>query len=222
LRAQKVWLTLLLTLFLLGVLYSVRDQFLVRINYTPWMDIFILGRPVQVPLEVTSQALDIVNGARQEVLRRTRYDSSEYPRGYPPEGRGMDTDVVWRGFKAAGYDLKGMVEQDIKAYPYAYAGMALDPEMDFRRVSVLTVFFRRQAVELTTEVKPGDVDNLSQWQPGDIVVFGPPSNHIAIISDRRRKDGVPLVIHNAGPRATEGDYLLRWSSKITYHFRYIL
>ncbi|HWQ76930.1 MAG TPA: DUF1287 domain-containing protein [Syntrophomonas sp.] len=58
--------------------------------------------------------------------------------------------------------------------------------------------------------------------PLDIVVFGAPLEHIAIVSDRRGRDGVPLLIHNAGPRAAEGHYLLNWSSPITYHFRYIL
>ncbi len=230
-RAQKIWLILLISMFLLTILYSLKDQLLVRVNYAPVMDLIILGPRVQVPLEVSAHdqnhngvpdALDIVHGARQEVLSRTRYDSKSYPGGYPPPGRGNDADVVWMGFQAAGYNLKEMVDQDVQSYPYYYAGLALDPNMDFRSVPVLTIFFQRHAVELTTEVKPGNVDNLVQWQPGDIVVFGPPSDHIAIISDRRRKDGVPLVIHNAGPWATEGDYLTRWSSKIIYHFRYIM
>ncbi len=118
-----------------------------------------------------------------------------------------------------------MVDEDIKNASYAY-GMTSnnvpDPNIDFRRVPTLLVFLQRHAIEMTIEVKPGVVSNLVQWQPGDIVVFGPPTEHIAIISDRRRKDGVPLVIHNAGPWATEGDYLLRWSIKITHHYRYIL
>ncbi len=108
-------------------------------------------------------------------------------------------------------------------YAYGYVDKKPDPNIDFRKVGILDVFFQRHAAILTTEVKPGDPSNLEQWQPGDIVVFGSPTDpdHIAIISDRRRKDGVPLVIHNAGPWATEGDYLLRWHSKILHHFRYI-
>lgn len=200
----------------------------------PVMDRFIFGPKIQVPLEISAQdqnlngisdTLDIVSGARQDVARRTRYDNSYYQGGYPPDGRGNATDVIWRGFKAAGYNLKDMVDEDIKNASYAY-GMTSnnvpDPNIDFRRVPTLLVFLQRHAIEMTIEVKPGVVSNLVQWQPGDIVVFGPPTEHIAIISDRRRKDGVPLVIHNAGPWATEGDYLLRWSSKITHHYRYIL
>jgi uncharacterized protein len=44
--------------------------------------------------------------------------------------------------------------------------------------------------------------NLSEWQPGDIVIFDElPSNHlwhIGIISDIRDKDGVPYMLDNHG------------------------
>lgn len=166
-------------------------------------------------------ALDFVAGARREAANGTLYDAGYYA-GYPPEGRGACTDVIWRAFREAGYDLKKMVDEDIREAPEAYGttGSRPDPNIDFRRVSNLVVFFRRHARKLTTTVKPGDSENLVEWQPGDIVVFGPPYEHIGIISDQRRPDGVPLLIHNAGPRAAEKDHLLRWPSKITHHFRY--
>ncbi|HIE11847.1 MAG TPA: DUF1287 domain-containing protein [Desulfotomaculum sp.] len=156
-----------------------------------------------------------------EVKRGTSYDAGYYA-SHPPEGRGACTDVIWRAFREAGYDLKKMVDDDIRAAPEAYGstGSRPDPNIDFRRVSNLAVFFKRHAQELTTEVRPGDQENLANWQPGDIVLFGPPYEHIGIISDKRRSDGVPLLIHNAGPRAAEGDYLLHWPSRITHHFRY--
>jgi uncharacterized protein YijF (DUF1287 family) len=167
-------------------------------------------------------ALDFVAGARREVQRRTRYDAGYYAGGYPPEGRGACTDIVAQAFREAGYDLKKMVDEDIRRAPAAYGetGKHPDPNIDFRRVANLTVFFRRHAQELTTMVRPGDRENLTQWQPGDIVVFGPPYEHIGIISDKRRPDGVPYLIHNAAPVAAEGDFLLRWPSQITHHFRY--
>lgn len=188
--------------------------------------------PCEVPQKVANQdinhngtpdALDIVSGARQEVKQGTVYDGSYYQSGYPPDGKGACTDVIWRAFKAAGYNLKQMVDDDIKAAPEAYGstGINPDPAIDFRRVQNLQVFFERYGDKLTTEVIPGDVNNLVNWQPGDIVVFGPPLEHIGIISDRRNRDGVPLLIHNAGPTASEGDYLLYWPSQITHHFRFI-
>lgn len=228
--------------------FSRRRSFLVAIAIT-FLSIVIfrgeifdrLGLPIlspdirlqpllEVPLAVEDRdanengvpdALDFVAGARREAENGTLYDAGYYA-GYPPEGRGACTDVIWRAFREAGYDLKKMVDEDIREAPEAYGttGSRPDPNIDFRRVSNLVVFFRRHARELTTTVKPGDSENLVEWQPGDIVVFGPPYEHIGIISDQRRPDGVPLLIHNAGPRAAEKDHLLRWPSKITHHFRY--
>ncbi|MDD4802896.1 MAG: DUF1287 domain-containing protein [Syntrophomonas sp.] len=169
-------------------------------------------------------SIDIVNGARQEVEKGTVYDSAYFQGGYPPEGRGACTDVIWRAFYAAGYDLKKMVDQDIKSTPQAYGatGKSPDPNIDFRRVANLQVFFKRNGQELTTEILPGDATNLYNWQPGDIVTFGLPLEHIGIIADKRGRDGVPLMIHNCGPRASEDNYyLLNWPSKITHHFRFI-
>ncbi|MEW6770958.1 MAG: DUF1287 domain-containing protein [Bacillota bacterium] len=223
-------LLLTLTVVLAGAIVF-RSQLLCWLGY-PWLPPETwLQPPLEVPLAVEDHdanengvpdALDFVAGARREAERRTRYDASYYAGGYPPEGRGACTDVVWRAFREAGYDLKEMVDEDIRRVPAAYGatGRHPDPNIDFRRVSNLVVFFRRHAGELTTTVKPGDRENLVEWQPGDIVVFGPPYEHIGIISDKRRADGVPLLIHNAGPHAREGDYLLRWPSKITHHFRY--
>ncbi|MGI6547426.1 MAG: DUF1287 domain-containing protein [Bacillota bacterium] len=185
---------------------------------------------IEVPLMVSAvdhngngrpDALDIVQGARAEVERGTIYDSSYYP-DYPPEGRGACTDVIWRALSWAGYDLKAMVNGDIHVHPGAYGETGENPDsnIDFRRVRNLQIFFLRHGQSLTTELLPGDVENLIQWQAGDIVVFGAPCEHIGVISDRRRADGVPFLIHNAGPRAAEADCLLRWPSPIIYHFRW--
>lgn len=217
-------------LILAAILYG--NYLRCHINYVGFWDNFSLEPRFKVPQKISSQdanhngladALDIVNGARGEVKRGTVYDGSYYQSGYPPEGKGACTDVIWRAFKTAGYNLKEMVDEDIKSAPQAYGttGRNPEPNIDFRRVQNLQVFFARHSRQLTTDVKPKKVNNLVQWQPGDIVVFGPPLEHIGIISDRRAPNGVPLVIHNAGPNASEGDYLLRWPSKITYHFRFI-
>jgi uncharacterized protein len=132
------------------------------------------------------------------------------------------TDVVWRAMRDAGYDLKALVDKDIRKNTAKYPRIAgnPDPNIDFRRVSNLIVFFQRNGTELTKNIKSGDIENLSQWQPGDIVTFDNPHEHIAIISDKRRKDGVPFILHNAGPTATESDQLQSWPSKITGHFRF--
>ena len=36
--------------------------------------------------------------------------------------------------------------------------------------------------------------NLYQWQAGDIVTYDYPHEHIAIVSDKRGKDGVPYIL----------------------------
>lgn len=165
---------------------------------------------------------DIVEGARLEAERKPVYRSAYYKGGYPPDTEGVCTDVVWRAFKNAGYNLKEMVDKDIKNNTRLYPRVngKPDPNIDFRRVPNLNVFFKRHAQSLTLELKPYDSENLKQWQGGDIVVFGNPSEHIGIISDKRRSDGIPYLIHNSGPYAREADDLLWWYPKIIGHYRF--
>lgn len=165
---------------------------------------------------------DMVQGARIYINTKPRYKDAYYDGGYPPPEEGVCTDVIWQAFQAAGYDLKKMLDEDIKnnleCYPRV-AGKA-DPNIDFRRVQNLHIFFKRHASELTLEIKPGDPENLKAWQGGDIVIFAHPLEHIAMVSNQRRSDGIPMLLHNAGPYATEADVLLRWSSPIIGHYRF--
>jgi len=165
---------------------------------------------------------DILLGARAEVSRGPVYKSAYYKGGYPPADEGVCTDVIWRAFKDAGYDLKTMVDQDIASNVRVYPRVEgkPDPNIDFRRVPNLVSFFKRHAVELPLEVVPGDVENLKLWQGGDIVAYGKPYPHIGIVSDKRRPDGVPLLIHNGGPYPKEEDMLVDWPSPMTNHFRF--
>ncbi len=164
---------------------------------------------------------DIVEGARKDAENKPVYKSEYYSGGYPPDNEGVCTDVIWRAFKNAGYDLKSMIDKDIKSnikdYP-AVEGKP-DPNIDFRRVRNLIVFFNKYAKKLTTEIKPNDIKNLQEWQGGDIVTFSNPE-HIAIVSDKRNSDGIPYIIHNAGPYTMEVDNLMRWIPGITGHFRF--
>lgn len=168
---------------------------------------------------------DIIEGAREEAKIKPVYKDAYYNGGYPPISEGVCTDTIWRAFNNAGYDFKKMVDDDIKNNISSYPRVAgkPDPNIDFRRVSNLVVFFKRHAKVLTTEIKPYDVENLTEWQGGDIVVFDNPCEHIAVVSDKRRNDGVPYIIHNCGPYTKEEDMLLYWNdniSKIIWHFRF--
>lgn len=165
---------------------------------------------------------DIVQGGRAEAKRKPAYVNSYYNGGYPPETEGVCTDVIWRAFRDTGYNLKEMLDTDIKNNTESYPRVngSPEPNIDFRRVPNLVTFFKRNAALLTTEIVPNNLENLKQWQGGDIVVFGAPLWHIGIVSDKRRPDGVPLLIHNGGPYAAENDMLLDWPSSIVHHFRF--
>lgn len=161
---------------------------------------------------------DILEGAKIDAERRPIYKSAYYEGGYPPDGEGVCTDVIWRSLKNAGYFLKDLVDEDIAnnidLYPKVEGKP--DPNIDFRRVPNLKVFFERHALVLTND--PYEID---KWMPGDIVAFG--SNHIGIISDLRNKDGIPYLIHNAGQYNREEDSLIKWYEKrgITGHYRWL-
>lgn len=160
---------------------------------------------------------DLVQGAHEGAERHRKYDTGYYQGGYPPDDRGACTDEIWRDFSHAGYDLKAMVDADIAANPTAYSGVITrpDPNIDFRRTNVLGVFFGRYAQELTTDTAAHD-----QWQQGDIVIFDT-SWHIGMVSDRRDKQGVPLLLHNMAQKHRENDYLGSDSHRIiTGHFRF--
>ncbi|WP_243394538.1 DUF1287 domain-containing protein [Bifidobacterium parmae] len=160
---------------------------------------------------------DIVAGARRDAESRPTYDDGYYEGGYPPDDRGACTDLVWRAFKAAGYDLKAMVDADVAADPASYAAVAPnpDPNIDFRRTGVLDVFFSKYGEKLTLDPK-----DYAQWQGGDIVVFQN-VKHIGVISDKRDADGTAFVLHNMGQRQRENDYLaFRTHMTVTGHYRF--
>ena len=155
---------------------------------------------------------DILEGALAYIATRPKYQSAYYPGGYPDDGYGVCTDVVARALKTAGYDLQPLVEKDRKSHPKDYGEEAPDPNIDFRRVRNLKVYFSHTAISLTT-----DVHAIDQWQGGDIVIF---TNHIGIVSDHRNKRGVCYVIHHSSPMqwAYEED-ILEKRGDLEAHYR---
>lgn len=156
---------------------------------------------------------DILEGARQDAVNHPEYDPAYVQGGYPADDKGVCTDVVWRAFKKAGYNLKDMVDRDIAKNigDYPRVGGKPDKNIDFRRVPNLDVFFSKYGESLTL-----DPDEIEKWQPGDIVVYG--TKHIGIVSDRRNSSGRSYLIHNYGQREREEDNLL-WGT-ITGHYRF--
>lgn len=156
---------------------------------------------------------DIMLGARLDAENHPKYNGAYVDGGYPSDDIGVCSDVVWRAFKNAGYCLKDMVDLDIQNRLGSYPRVEKpDPNIDFRRVKNLRVFFKEYALSLTT-----DITQISQWQPGDIVIFDD-DKHIGIVSDKRNKSGQPYIIHNGGQPNREEDYLHK--SNVTGHYRF--
>lgn len=156
---------------------------------------------------------DIMLGARNDAKNHPEYNGAYVEGGYPEDDIGVCSDVVWRAFKNAGYCLKDMVDMDVAAHVEDYPRVEKpDPNIDFRRVKNLRVFFRKYAISLTT-----DITEISEWQAGDIVIFGD-DKHIGIVSDKRNKSGQPYILHNGGQPNREEDYLHR--SNVTGHYRF--
>ena len=159
---------------------------------------------------------DILQGAKIEAKNKPKYKSAYYAGGYPPEGEGVCTDVIWRALKNAGYLLKDMVDEDIKnnTSEYPRVNGKPDPNIDFRRVSNLKIYFDRNQLSITT-----DLSQIGEWQPGDIVTFG--TTHIGIISDKRNSKGIPYLIHNTGQPFREEDVLELYgkNEQISGHYR---
>jgi len=213
----KLLISLTVIAGLLAVVYSMDYWNLLPQTYYAAEDFGIetVASPVDFNDNGIDDYRDIMLGARMDAENKPKYDGSYHAGGYPPEDIGVCTDVVWRAFENAGYNLKEMIDEDIKNHTdeYPRVGGRPDPNIDFRRVPNLKVFFERYAISLTLD--PYEID---QWQPGDIVTFG--NKHIGIISDRRNKNGVPYLIHNGGQPMREEDVLTRYRPEISGHFRF--
>ncbi len=155
----------------------------------------------------------IVIGAYNEIENKTQYNTkmlekyfpptykngintekSVYPGGDVNPKQGVCTDLVVRACRNAGIDLQKSVHLDIIANKKIYGVKSPDKYIDHRRVWILKTFFKRKWKILSVKL-----DNPSEWQPGDVVIWDTGSKkhlHIGIIGKKRRSDGFPHVIHN--------------------------
>lgn len=183
-----------------------------------------LGDPAPASDAALTNGLRVVEAARSQVGVTVRYDASyrkiDYPGGDVPRERGVCSDVVVRALRdARGMDLQEMVHEDMEAHFLSYPSFTrwlkfgADSNIDHRRVPNLERFFERSgwALEVTRDPKC--------YLPGDIVTClvedGLP--HIMVVSDRKSKDGVPLVIHNIGAGTREEEGLFGY--KLAGHYR---
>lgn len=215
---KKYIVVILMIIILLSVLYTLNYYGFIpkKIYKAEHFQIKIIYSNIDYNQNGIDDYTDILNGAKKEAKRHPKYVSKYYDNGYPEENEGVCTDVIWRSLKEAGYDLKALVTEDIKNNREDYPNiLTIDSNIDFRRVTNLNIYFKRNVLVLTN-----DLNEIDQWQPGDIVVFG--NEHIGIISDQRNRKGIPYLIHNAGQPKLEEDTLERWAKKkkITGHYRF--
>ena len=187
-----------ITLISFLILVSIIIYFLYVLNYIPHkmysnedFNIKTYTSSIDKDNDGIDDQTDILNNVYEYIATKPKYKSKYYASGYPDDGYGVCTDVVAFGLKGAGYDLIELVNEDIKQNRSNYDIDIIDKNIDFRRVKNLKIFFKNNAISLTT-----DVYDIESWQGGDIVIF---QNHIGIVSNNRNKDGVTFIIHHANP-----------------------
>lgn len=167
----------------------------------------------------------LVAAARRQIGVTRLYDPAyvrmQYPDGDVPADRGVCTDVVIRALRADGLDLQQAIHEDMRAhfteYPQIWGLNGPNSDIDHRRVPNQMRWFERQGWSQTLSALPGD------YAPGDIVAWkllGSGLLHIGIVSDRKTRNGTPLILHNIG-RGTQEENLL-FAHTIIGHYRMAL
>ena len=140
---------------------------------------------------------DILNNVREYIKTKPKYKSKYYSTGYSNDEYGVCSDVVAFGL------LNAKDQYNIEV---------VDKNIDFRRVRNLKIYFERNSINLTT-----DINDISSWQGGDIVVF---KNHIGIVSDKRNRKGISFILHHANPyQIYYEEDILEHRNDIVGHYR---
>lgn len=179
---------------------------------------------------------DIMLGAKKQLEVEAKNilllpdEPNYYQGGDPPRDLALATDIVARAFREAGYDLRELVNEDINQNFDRYPLRAnwnqnySDPDIDYRRIQNLEIFFRRNGEPLTAIFNPAEEDNLQQWLPGDVVFFDMDrdgyTDNVGIISDSTTRSGTPKVIYNYIEPGYTVEKDILGKEKITGHYRY--
>ena len=179
---------------------------------------------------------DIMLGAKKQLEEPAKNifleegEANYYQGGDPPEHLAISTDIIARAFLEAGFNLREMVYEDIKdnfdRYPIReiWGQTVCDPDIDYRRIQNLEIFFERNAKSCGILFNASDNDNLNSWLPGDVIFFDMDkdgfSDNVGIISDNTTRDGTPKVIYNyIEPGYTIEKNILK-EKIITSHYRF--
>ncbi|MHB1253318.1 MAG: DUF1287 domain-containing protein [Candidatus Humimicrobiaceae bacterium] len=182
-------------------------------------------------------AVDILKGAKKQLEIKAKNifikgsaQSNYYKDGDPPEEWALNTDIIARSFKEAGFDLRILINTDIKNNIAKYPLKAIwnqnlaDIDIDYRRIQNMEVFFKRNADSLNIRIDPANEENLDTWIPGDVVLFDMDedgyTDNIGIISDLTARNGIPKVIYNYIDPGYTTEANILTSKIITGHYRY--
>ena len=154
---------------------------------------------------------DILESAKKYLETKPKYKSKYYATGYPNDEYGVCTDVVAFALLNAGYDIQNLLNEDVLENTNEYNIDVVDKNIDFRRVSNLNTYFKRNAISLTTDTK-----KIEEWQGGDIVVY---ERHIGIVSDNRNSKGIPFLLHHANRYQIRYEEDVLDHNKIIGHYR---
>lgn len=165
---------------------------------------------------------ELILAARNQTLKKVKYDGSyykiPYPNGDVPDSIGVCTDVVIRAYRSVGYDLQKLIHEDMRknfeVYKKRRYSAGLDPSIDHRRTPNMETFFTRKGHKLVVS------DKATDYAPGDIVFWDVAAGHVGMVVNV--KSGTDssrfMVIHNIGAGPRMEDFLFR--AKITGHYRY--
>ncbi|GFP25654.1 uncharacterized protein HKBW3S25_01134 [Candidatus Hakubella thermalkaliphila] len=93
-------------------------------------------------VEIAEPQQKILADAKKQITEHIINKAGYYEGGYPPPGEGLATDVIARALRSAGYDLRELMYQDMKAYPQDYPWKlyeikTVDKNIDFRRTPTI-------------------------------------------------------------------------------------
>jgi uncharacterized protein YijF (DUF1287 family) len=179
---------------------------------------------------------DIMQGAKDQLnspARTIRVEEGEnnyFKDGDPPKDLAISADIVARALLEAGFNLRDLVYDDISNNFDQYSIKEIwgrsfcDPNIDYRRIQNLEIFFKRNAKDLGVFFNALDEDNLNSWLPGDLVFFDMDgegfSDSTGIISDNTTRSGVPKIIYNyIDPGYTVERDILK-EEVVTGHYRF--
>ncbi|MGM9876978.1 MAG: DUF1287 domain-containing protein [Bacilli bacterium] len=213
-KKYKILLVVIITMLTIGIIYTLYIfNIIPHKKYTNSdfnIDTYISS--IDKDNDGIDDQTDILNNVREYIKTKPKYKSKYYSTGYSNDEYGVCSDVVVFGLLNAGYNLMELVNKDIINNKDQYNIEVVDKNIDFRRVRNLKIYFERNSINLTT-----NINDISSWQGGDIVVF---KNHIGIVSDKRNRKGISFIIHHANPyQIYYEEDILEHRNDIVGHYR---